>query len=93
MRRKKSNLVYFTVEDRNIVKNLKEKVVETTFGVLTDMTTETFNNLSEADKAKYKEIEVDNKKAYIEIFEPEIYKLDGTKAVVNYGYDDCSGTR
>lgn len=77
---KNSNIVYFTITDKNIVKNLKERVVEATFAVLTDLKEEDYENLSKEEKEKYTDLEIDGKKAYLKIFNPKILTLEGKEA-------------
>lgn len=75
--KKESNVVYFTVTDRNIVKNLKERVIETTFGVLTDLSQDQYKKLTPDEQLKYKEWTIDGKKSYLKIFKPKISAVDG----------------
>lgn len=75
---KHSNSIYFKVTDKNIVKNLAAengKVIETTFGVLTDMTAEQYENLSTEEKPLYDLKTVNGQKVVIKLFNPAIYDL------------------
>lgn len=75
---KHSNSIYFKVTDKNIVKNLAAengKVIETTFGVLTDMTEEQYNNLSTEEQPLYDLKTVNGQKVVIKLFTPAIYDL------------------
>lgn len=78
----KGNTVYFTVTDKNIIRNLHEKKVEMTFGVyLTDKKDE-YDKLSKQEKDKCVPWEEGGKTIYLKEFKPTITNMNGEEDMV-----------
>lgn len=73
----KGNTVYFTVTDKNIIKNLESETVEMTFGIYLTDKEEEYNKLSEQEKGKCMPWTEGDKTIYLKTFEPTITNVNG----------------
>ena len=80
---RETNCVYFTVTDRNIIKNLDKKVVEVRFGIPTHMTEDDYNGIVDPNEKQQYFLfeEEDGTKVCLKEFFPKVTTVDGKKVL------------